>query len=384
MRSLTLPAMNTRPIRARLLGSTVGALLITGCAESPPMAPIYDAPPDALELSKKPGQRPFGDVQFLTPVPNPPGFPEGIAVRGNRAFVSAPAMFGNAGQPPSAIFAYDLRTGELIRTYFLSGENLSQDHMSAGIAFDGHGRLYVTNNQLGVIRIDLGSGDQESYVAWPPDIPSCSASSLPPCSPTSVDLPSLLADIAFDEDGNMYGTDMWQATIWRLPPGNKEWEAWFQDERLDTPIFGPNCVRLSPDGDRIFFSVTFDPQFLGRIYSVPRVDDPSADQLELFHTYPDEIPDGIAFGRSGLLYVALKKPGLGVSILRPDGSESALLGNPTDPLFPYDAPANIAFTHHGSIVVTNHAAFTGRSQSFGVLDVFVNDKESPLPKPLVP
>jgi sugar lactone lactonase YvrE len=141
---------------------------------------------------------------------------------------------------------------------------------------------------------------------------------------------------------------------------------------------------MSPDGARVFFSVSFDPQFLGRIYSVPRIDHPTAEQLELFHTYVDEIPDGIAFGRSSLLYVALKKPGLGVSILRPDGSEKARLGNTTDPLFPYDAPANIAFNHRGSIVVTNHAAFTGRPESFGVLDVFVDDKESPLLKPLVP
>lgn len=281
---------------AGLLGSTLVVLLIAGCEESPPVAPTNDA----LELTRS-SPRPFGDVRFLAPTPNPPGFPEGIAVRGNRAFVSAPAMFGTAGQPPSAIFAYDLRTGDLIRTYLLSGEDLSQDHMSAGIAFDGQGRLYVTNNQLGVIRLDLGSGGQESFVAWPPDIPTCTASPLATCSPTFADLPPLLADIAFDDAGYMYGTDMWQATIWRLSPGSREWEAWFKDPRLDTPVFGPNSLRLSPDGTRIFFSVTFDPQVLGRIYSVPRVDHPTADQLELFHTYVDEIPDGIAFGRSGLL-----------------------------------------------------------------------------------
>lgn len=375
--------MDTRPIRTSLLVSMLAASLIAGCEESPPMAPTNDAPPDAVELSKKP-DRPFGDVLFLAHVASPPGFPEGVAVRGNRAFVSAPAMFGTAGQPPSAIFAYDLRTGELVRTYPLSGEDLSQEHATSGIAFDGQGRLYVSNSQLGVIRLDLGSGDQESYVAWPPDIPNCTASSLATCSPTSVDRPTLIADIAFDPAGNMYATDLWQATIWRLPPGGIEWEAWFQDPRLDTFVLGPNGIRLSPDGTRVFFVVTFDPQFLGQIYSVPRVDHPTDDQLELFHTYVDEIPDGIAFGRSGLLYVALKKAGLGVSILRPDGSQAALLDNATEPLSPYDAPANIAFNHKGSIVVTNHAAFTGRPESFGLLDVFVDDKEAPLPKPLVP
>lgn len=328
--------------------------------------------------------RPFGDARFLAPIPNPPGFPEGIVVRGNRAFVSAPAMFNAGQQHPSTIFAYDLRTGDLVRTYLLSGEDLSRDHMSAGMAFDGQGRLYVTNNQLGVIRLDLDSGVQESFVAWPPDIPSCTASSLATCSPTLVDRPPQIGDIAFDEVGNMYGADMGQATIWRLPPGSSEWEAWFQDPRLDTVFLGPNCLRLSPDGTRVFFSVSFDSQSLGRIYSVARVDNPTAAQLELFHTYVNEIPDGIAFGRSGLLYVALKKPGLGISILRPDGTEAARLGNdPSEPFFPYDGPAHIAFNHRGSIVVTNHAGITGRPESFGVLDVFVDDKESPLPKPFM-
>jgi hypothetical protein len=44
--------------------------------------------------------RPFGDVQVLATVPFPPGFPEGIAVNGNKVYVAGPARFGTAGEPP--------------------------------------------------------------------------------------------------------------------------------------------------------------------------------------------------------------------------------------------------------------------------------------------
>ena len=47
--------------------------------------------------------RPFGDVRRLAPGPTPPGFPEGIAVWGQRVYVVGPATFGTAGGPPSAV-----------------------------------------------------------------------------------------------------------------------------------------------------------------------------------------------------------------------------------------------------------------------------------------
>ncbi|MFY9574237.1 MAG: hypothetical protein WAV20_22785, partial [Blastocatellia bacterium] len=107
--------------------------------------------------------RPFGDVQVLATVPFPPGYPEGIAVNGNRVYVAGPARFGTAGEPPSKVFAFDTSIGILVNTYTIQGENLGQDHANSCIAFDGQGRLYVVNLQLGIVRIDLASGQQEVY-----------------------------------------------------------------------------------------------------------------------------------------------------------------------------------------------------------------------------
>ena len=336
--------------------------------------------------------RPFGDVQVLATVPFPPGFPEGIAVNGNKVYVAGPARFGTAGEPPSKVFAYDTSDGNLVNTYTIQGENLGQDHANSCIAFDGQGRLYVVNLQLGIVRIDLGSGQQEVYAPPIPNLLPCSTAPVnTACSPTLFDLPPLPNDIAFDEAGNLYLTDSFQATIWRIPPGGGQPAVWFQDSRLDTP-FGPNGLRMDPTGTQMYFAVTADGvgpfgNFLGgKIYVLPLVGSPTGADLQVFHQYSGEAPDGIAFGRSGKLYVALAAPfNSGVSILRPDGTEEVQLHNASgSPIFPYDSPANIAFNKRGSLLLSNHAFATGVPSNFTVLDVFVDDKESPLARPNLP
>lgn len=116
------------------------------------------------------------------------------------------------------------------------------------------------------------------------------------------------------------------------------------------------------------------------------VTSPTGSDLQVFHQYNGEAPDGIAFGRSGKLYVALAAPfNSGVSILQPDGTEEGQLHNPSgSSIFPYDSPANIAFNKHGSLLLSNHAFATGIPSNFTVLGVFVDDKESPLVRPNLP
>ncbi|HJR07999.1 MAG TPA: SMP-30/gluconolactonase/LRE family protein [Pyrinomonadaceae bacterium] len=327
-------------------------------------------------FADNPHTRPYGDVQTLAPFPVPPGSPEGIAVRGNKAYVSGPARFGTAGQPPSIVVVYDTRTGEQLETIQIQGENLAQEHANSCVAFDGQGRLYVVNTQLGIVRIDLGSGVQTVY-----------ASPIPPVAPFNFPLPN---DIAFDPAGNLYLTDSFQATIWRIPPGGGAPQVWFQHPALATP-FGPNGIRVNPDRTKIYFVVTAEgagPMGFtgGKIYTLPLVEAPTADDLQVFHQYSGEGPDGIAFGNSGKLYVMLASPGFsGVSVLSPTGAEVARIGNPPGPNFlttPFNSPANGAFDKHGSLLVTNHTFIFPGNES--VLSVYVDDKESPLVKPNVP
>jgi sugar lactone lactonase YvrE len=318
----------------------------------------------------------------------PPGFPEGIAVFGPLVFVSGPATFGTAGQGPSKVWLFHRDTGTLLRTFDARGEDLSQEHANSSLALDRLVRAYVLNTQLGVYRLWL-NGRQDNYSTPFPDLKPCAeVAAGTPCSPTPFDAPSIPNDLAFDRVGNLYVTDSLQATIWRVPPGGGAPQIWFQDVRLATTFFGPNGIRLDPSRTKVYFTVSGDLEGRAFVYTLPLVDHPTAADLSVFHEYTNgDIPDGIAFGESGRLYVAIATPfASGVSILDPSGNEVLRLGNTTNPIFPYDSPANIAFDGKGAMLLTNHAFVTGvtNPEQFTVLDVWVADRGSPLELPLVP
>jgi sugar lactone lactonase YvrE len=339
------------------------------------------------------GSRPFGDAQVLTQVPADPGFPEGIAVKGNRVYVAGPATFGTTGKPASKVFAFDRNTGELLNTYPTQGENTLLEHANSSIAFDAEGRLYVLNTQLGMYRLvfeENHNAQQQPYGNPFPDLPPClPVPVVQPCSPTPNNNPPIPNDLAFDAAGNAYVTDSMQATIWRVPKGGGEPQVWFQDSRLASSYIGPNGIRINPAGNKVYFSVTTDMQGAAHIYTLPLKANPLASDLKVFHTYGlDEGPDGIAFGATGRLYVALALPTKsGISILTSTGAEETQLLNPNPlGLEPYDSPANIAFSSAGTIVVTNHAFVSGVlfPEKFRVLDVFVDDPGAVLFKPSIP
>lgn len=332
----------------------------------------------------------YGEVSVLAQVPIPNGFPEGIAVRGGRFYVAGPATLGTVfNGKPSRVFEYDVVSGALLRTLETEGEQVfGAEHANSCLTFDGAGRLYVLNNQLGTHRLDLGAGVQSSYTSPYPDLKSCSILNPAPCSPTVPNLPALPNDLAFDDAGNLYVSDSLQATIWKVPAGGGTPQVWFQDSRLSSPYVGVNGLRLSPDRSRIYFTVTLDFLGIGHVYSLPLVAKPQAGDLVEFHRYVAGGPDGIAFGASGRLYVVLALPGQnGISVLNPDGSEFARIGNKGLNLIkPFDSPANLAFDGLGNALVTNHAFATGLllPNHFQVLKVFVDDVASPLAEPIVP
>ena len=113
-------------------------------------------------------ERSFGDTQIVAPVPAP-GFPEGMAVHGNRFYVAGQADLFNFGDPvPPTVFEFDLDSGALLRTFPMEGQNLALPHGASHVSFDGQGRLYVIDFQRGVVRIDLESSQQQVYsTGWP-------------------------------------------------------------------------------------------------------------------------------------------------------------------------------------------------------------------------
>lgn len=340
----------------------------------------------ALTAPAFPAPTSFGQAEILAHVPTPPGFPEGIAVDGARFYVAGPATFGSIGKPPSQVVAFDTATGGKVAQWPAQGENLLMEHANSSIALDAAGRIYVLNTQLGIYRLDPATGVQEPYGAPFPDLLPCLLPLPGPCSPTITNLPPIPNDIAFDAAGNAYVTDSMQATIWKVPAGGGAPTIWFQDIRFASPYIGINGLRLNPARTHVYLTVTTD--LLGRstVYTLPLTLAPKASDLKVFHRYgAGDLPDGIAFGASGRLYVSMATPTRsGVSILSAAGVEIARLRNgPTKPFYPYDSPANIAFKPPGSILLTNHAFLTGIAfpSQFTVVEAFVGDVGSPLERP---
>ena len=329
----------------------------------------------------------FGDATILAPFPADPGFPEGVAVRDGKVYAAGAATFGTTGAGPSAVLVYDRATGVQKARYDVVGENLLSEHANSSIAFDGDGRLYVLNTQLGVYRLK-GHGQQQPYSPPFPDLKPCAPPIVnPPCSPTVIDAPPLPNDIAFAPNGDAYVSDSMQATIWRIPKGGGAAKIWYQDSKFASPYIGTNGLRLNPAGTRIYVTVTVDTLGAASVYSLPLISNPGAGQLALFYRFAaGELPDGIAFGSTGKLYVAMASPtGPGVMIFNPDATVAARLTNPQGSLDePYDGPANIAFDGAGRILMTNHAPVTGLlTKKFSIVDTNVEDTGAPLFTPKI-
>ncbi|WP_438032018.1 SMP-30/gluconolactonase/LRE family protein [Sorangium sp. So ce204] len=335
----------------------------------------------------------YGEIKTFATFPAAPGFPEGIAVHGNRVYVSGPAMFGTAGQGPSKIIVFDRDTKIQKSTIVVAGEMLAEEHALSCIAVDDDGRVYALSTQLGLLRFTkTGHGYvQESYGDPLPDLPPCvMAAPGEACSPAPFPAPPLPNDIAFDEEGYAYVTDSMQATIFRYPPGGGAPEIWFQSSALvgsgDVPI-GVNGIRLDPEREHVYFSVSFSPSdpSLGSIYRLPLVEAPEEADLELVHDYDaGEAPDGFAFGKSGKLYVTLAAANA-ISVLNKHGVEVSRIESAPGDEMPLDAPANVAFNDPAqTLLIVNHASFTMNPAHFGVLRVWVGDKADPLEKPSLP
>lgn len=322
-----------------------------------------------------------------------PGMPEGIIVHGGVVYVSThTSVRGNANQGPSKIFSYNLDTRAKVGEWTIQGQKLDATHGVLAMVFDAQGRLYVIDRNPGrLLRINLSTGAQETFATFP-DLPSCplgaSAPPPPPCSPTLVDQATFTDFIVFDGAGNTYVSDFESATIWRVPPGGGSSEIWFQDSRLDG-VFGPNGMALDQAGGKLYVAMTASVQPTspgqGIIYTLPVVGRPTAADLKAFFTYlePARGPDGIAFGASGKLYVALAGSNQ-ISILNPNGTEANRFPDPAANQMqeiPYDLPASIAFDGKGSILVTNQSFFAADSNHWAVLRAYVNDTARPLREP---
>ena len=389
---------------ARALACIALALGLAACDSATPtldtdatsVAPGSDAP--QADAGYVGGGRDLYDVDVLTRFPAVPGFPEGIAVRGDRVYVSSNTGGLTALPPqlgtPSSIFAFDLATGEQVREYVIEGQNLAAlagpAYGTIGIAFDGSGDLFVLDKAPArVLRINVETGEQTTYATFD-DVPLCLLPTSDECSDTPVDLPPFINFPAFAPDGTLYVSDFQQGLVWRVPVGGGEARVAFTDLAIAGPA-GPDGLQFRADGTTLVLAQSVNPPGVGlpgagRLYTLQRQPDGSLSDLTLlFDGAPGDAPDGFAIGQSGALYVASFVNNQ-VLVLNADGSVRDRIGvvvagtNGTE--IPFDSPANVAFDGQ-RILVTNHAVTTRNPLSFAVLDIFVAEAGLPLFMPTV-
>jgi hypothetical protein len=361
----------------RVLAAIASLALVT--SGSPVLASGPDSPPAAGDARPA-----FGDVSVFASAPAP-GHPFGIAVDDDRIYVSTsagdffadPANGGHRNSDGERVFAYD-EEGNLVSTTVIP--TMPNATMGLfGVALDGNSgprhTLYVADMNGRILRVDLGRHPAAPEVF----------SQVPASTGLAGDwMKSMWNDLVFDKAGNLYVPDD-KPRIWRVAPDGTA-SIWFTDPRL-TGAFGfaggPLGGRIDPTGQWLYFSVTVSAQFPleAVIYRVRLVDHPTAADLEIVHVFPlvpgQDLPQasGIAFARSGNLYVSLLGPNQ-IAVLDPAGTEIARISSPL-----FHSPWGLAFDGK-FLLVTNADLEPGDNPAaWKIFKVFVGETGLPLNRP---
>jgi sugar lactone lactonase YvrE len=196
----------------------------------------------------------------------------------------------------------------------------ANDGFTLALAFGPDGLLYYVDvARREVVRLDPDRGD-------PAVVASGAIAGHELVAPNA---------LAFDGAGNLYLSESYSATepgpgLYRIEAGGRA-ELW-----CSGPFLFANGVAVAPDGGAVFVAETWSR----RVTRVPVLADGSAGAPEPYAELPGALPDGLAIGPDGSLYVACYQPS---QLVRIDAS-----GRPTILVRDDDAmvlahPTNLAF-----------------------------------------
>jgi hypothetical protein len=296
---------------------------------------------------------PRGTVTVFAPVGSPyfPALPHAVGDRVYEGTYDNPA----GDNLPSKVFEYSATGGALLRTFVVTGQDLSQPHGVQVAAHDARGRLLLLDRTSGrIIRLDPVTGAQTLY-SQVPDLPVCStAPSGTPCSPALIDQPPMPDYAAWGPDGSLYVTDYQQAVIWRIPPGGGPAQIWLASRELDGGPFGTACITMLADHHTLLFDQASNGGLgdtspaTGKLYTVSIEPGGTPGPLHLiWQSAPADAPDGCALARSGDIYLALVGASNQIVELSPSGQPVATFGQQytgdNGSAVPFDSPSGVAF-----------------------------------------
>lgn len=321
-----------------------------------------------------------GAVRLFAKIPDP-GQPEGVAVDPRDGSVWTGS---NRGYRTGVLWHY-AADGTLLRTYQLEGQGPAK-HGINGIAVDGDGLVYALDYAgARAVRLDPASGRQKVYATFR-NLPLCTPLRRRSCEPSLTDTPAWPNWPTFDAEGNLYVSDLNQATIWKVPRGGGAAQIWHQS-RDYASVYAVNGMQFDADGALVFMnSLSFLPGSLGRgvVYRLQIRPDGSAGQRTRIGL--TGIGDGLAIGASGRIYLPLSEPLANyVQVIDPNGRTLRRLPSADvqrSLKIPFEAPASVAF-RGTNLLVTNHALYSLDRRKFAVLEMGAGEPGLPLHYPHV-
>jgi sugar lactone lactonase YvrE len=301
-----------------------------------------------------------GDTQLLALIPTP-GYPALAYVHPNGRIYEGTYDNPSGDHVASRVLEYT-GDGTLLRSWTVTGQDLSQAHGVQVAASDPRGRLVLLDKSPArALLLDPRTGEQTTYATFA-DLPN-----------GGTPMPDYAA---WGPDGSLYVTDYQQAVLWRVPPGGGAAQPWLTDARLDGGgEFGTAGIELMADRQTLLISQASSAGLgepnptTGKLYRVPiQPDGKPGPMTKLWESGPTEAPDGFAIAKSGRVYLALVSPVANqLVVIGPDGKELERFSGNGSPV-PFDAPSSVNFLGTRAIVA-NQAFVSGDTSHMAILDV---------------
>jgi hypothetical protein len=291
-----------------------------------------------------------------------PGFPAYVHAHGNGRVYAGTYVAGDAA--PSKVFEWR-RDGTLLRSWEVPGQVLDADHGVQVAQQTRAGRLVLLETSTAsVLTLDLRTGRFRTVAQLPEGaVPNYAT---------------------WGPGGALLVSDYADGVIWRLPPGDRTPERWFESPALTGAAgFGTTGLRYRPGRHDLLVTqqTATDGAALptnGHLSSLPVEADGSPGELRTIWTsQPGDLPDGFGIGRSGHVYVALAGLANQLVELAPDGTEvrriGAALTGDNGSAIPFDTPCSATFLGD-EVLVANQSAIAGDATHQAVLAVDVGER----------
>jgi hypothetical protein len=303
------------------------------------------------------------DTRVFSLVPAP-GHPAYVHVHTNgRVYAGTYTAPGSA--VPSKVFEWS-RDGTLLRSWRVPGQHLDEEHGVQVANQTRRGRLVLLETSTrSVLTLDVRTGRFRRVATFPDGAVPNYAS--------------------WGPGGALYVTDYGDGVVWRLPPGSRTPQRWFEAPALDGAVgFGSTGIRYRPGRHDFLLTqqTVSDGSDLptdGALYRLPVDGRGRPGELErLWSSAPGDLPDGFGIGRSGHVYVALAGLSNQLVELTARGEEVArfpeapLTGDNGSPI-PFDTPCSATFLGR-RVLVANQSAVRGDPGHQAILDVFVGER----------